>query len=266
MIYRKMKRQSRAKAMLPAIKELITIRALEDMEKDRTLLAHELREEIKAKFPQEIAPVVDTIIKKISEARNHAVEPLDEAWHLGMSEKYPLSAEAIPYILKVKEADPHYKVTIRQAIWINRLHVAVKDIKLLSAISWYYTFYEKIYSISKIPFSTAKYDVFLTDNKKQKLLVESFVKIEELINFSYRKKVIKQMTGMSMADPVFEIVFRDNDAFIERPNKPDYNYGSRDEVIKFLIKLGEIKKAEEIPDGDFRLKLKTNFSMVDKED
>ena len=66
MKYRQMKRQPRAKTMLPAIKELITIRAIGENEKDRNLLAHELIEEIKKKFPQELPPTSTTLIKKIS--------------------------------------------------------------------------------------------------------------------------------------------------------------------------------------------------------
>ena len=52
-----MKRQPRAKAMLPAIKKLIVMRSLEDRDKERTLLAHELIEEIQDKFPKEITPI-----------------------------------------------------------------------------------------------------------------------------------------------------------------------------------------------------------------
>lgn len=109
MTYRQMKRQPRAKAMLKAIKELITIRALEDRGKDRTLLAHELRDEIKAKFPQEIAPTTETIIKKISGARSHhETSPLDKPWSLAVLNRlhelhiFDVNADAIEYIQKVQ--------------------------------------------------------------------------------------------------------------------------------------------------------------------
>jgi hypothetical protein len=125
MAERKMKRQPRAKTMLPAIKELITTKALVDRGKDRILLAHEIREEIKDKFPQEIAPTIETIIKKISAARCHSADPLDDVWHLGTLDRYPLLSEAIPYILKVKECMKKPNISIRQAIWVSRLYTSV---------------------------------------------------------------------------------------------------------------------------------------------
>ena len=109
MAYREMKRQPRAKAMLSAIKELITIRSLEDREKDRTLLAYELIEEIQDKFPKEIAPTHATLIKKISEARSkNEASPLDKPWSLAVLNRlyelniFHIDAEAVEYILKVQ--------------------------------------------------------------------------------------------------------------------------------------------------------------------
>ncbi len=109
MKYREMKRQPRAKAMLPAIKELVTIRSLEDREKDRTLLAYELIEEIQDKFPKEIPPTHATLIKKISEARSrHETSPLDKPWSLAVLNRlnelgiFDVNADAIEYIQKVQ--------------------------------------------------------------------------------------------------------------------------------------------------------------------
>lgn len=109
MKYREMKRQPRAKAMLPAIKELITIRSLEDRQKDRTLLAYELIEEIQDKFPKEISPTHATLIKKISEARSkHETSPLDKPWslavlnHLHELNIFDFNADAVEHILKVQ--------------------------------------------------------------------------------------------------------------------------------------------------------------------
>ncbi|MFC1941711.1 hypothetical protein ACFLWU_00655 [Chloroflexota bacterium] len=265
MAYREMKRQPRAKAMLSEIKELITIRALEDRGKDRTLLAHELRDEIEAKFPQEIAPTADTIIKKISEARSHGSDPLDSAWHLGTLEMNPLPSQAVPYILKVQGVIPHFKVTIRQAKWISRLFSAVKEIKMLSDISRYYTFYEKISAISQTPFDTSKYDTLLTDSGKQKQLVKLFTDMQKDIEWDSHKKVFKQMTGIPMAEPIWEIAFRGNEAFGIRHNEPNVNFGLRDKYIERLIAEGQINKSTKIPDGDFNLRLKTMIIYL-KED
>lgn len=266
MPYRQMKRQPRAKAMLPAIKELITIRALEDRDKDRTLLAHELREEIKKKFPQEITPTVNTIIKKISEARSQASDPLDDVWHLGTLDKHPLPSEAMPYILKVQELNPYYKVSIRQAKWISHLHTVVKDIKILSDISRYYTFYEKISTVAQTPFDTSKYDTLLTDTVKQKKLVKLFAEMQKNVEWYSRKKVFKQITGVPMAEPIWEIAFRGNEAFGIRHNEPNVNLGPRDKFIENLKAHGEISKSEKIPDGDFNLRLKTQIIYLKEEE
>lgn len=200
MAYREMKRQPRAKAMLPAIKELITIRALEDREKDRTLLAHELREEIQKRFPQEIAPTAETLIKKISEARNHATDPLDGPWHLGILNKLDdygmpyISADGIEAILKIqdwlssirgqafvdvlvkKKKKPKHKyaffsilfgiLSIRQAKWISALYRSTgNDLEYLWLVSFYYTYSEIISNISDTPFDTRLIDMYLTLGK-----------------------------------------------------------------------------------------------------
>jgi len=109
MKYREMKRQPRAKAMLPAIKELITIRSLENRDKDRTLLSYELIEEIQDKFTREIPPTHATLIKKISEARSrHETSPLDKPWSLAVLNRlheleiFDVNADAIEYIQKVQ--------------------------------------------------------------------------------------------------------------------------------------------------------------------
>lgn len=195
-----MKRQPRAKAMLPAIKEHITIRALEN-DKDRTVFAHEIREEIKKKFPQQLPPTVTTIIKKISEARSHATNPLDEPWHLGILNKLDdygiphISADGIDAILKVqdyfmstrgeafwdifkKNRMPKSrfgvlslklgKVSIRQAKWIAALYrITGDDPEYLWIVSFHYSFIEIISSISDTPFNTWLFDIYLAQGKKQ---------------------------------------------------------------------------------------------------
>ena len=115
--------------MLKAIKELITIRALEDRGKDRTLLAHELRDEIKAKFPQEIAPTTETIIKKISGARSHhETSPLDKPWSLAVLNRphelhiFDVNADAIEYIQKVQ----YYVDNDFREDWSRRLKERLK--------------------------------------------------------------------------------------------------------------------------------------------
>ncbi len=203
MTYRQMKRQPRAKAMLPAIKELISIRAIGDNEKDRNLLAEELREEIKKKFPQELPPTVATLTKKISEARNHALNPLDKHWHLGILDKIQdygisyISSDDIEAIFKVQQwlyrtgqdsiddfleekfdkkglrllTVPFSALSIRQAKWIAALHRIIgNDIEYLWLASLYYSYLEIISNISDTPFDTWQTDLLVLQMQKKQFI------------------------------------------------------------------------------------------------
>lgn len=185
--------------MLPAIKELIVTRALGDEDKDRNLLAHELREEIEKKFPQQIPPTKTTIVKKISEARNHATDPLDKHWHLGLLDKIQnygisyISADEVNAIIRVQHwlydtaqdsigaflknegksfkelTVPLSTLSIRQAKWISVLHRKIgKDPEHLWLASLYYAYREIITSISDTPFDTWQIDVLLLRDEKKR--------------------------------------------------------------------------------------------------
>jgi hypothetical protein len=100
--------RQREKKMLPAIRQLITLRSLSDFEKDRKVLADELIIEIKDKYPKTIPPSTSTLIKLISEDRSSKNKsPLDRPWCLGVYKYKPdlkvPSSEAIEVILKVQE-------------------------------------------------------------------------------------------------------------------------------------------------------------------
>ncbi|MFC2033929.1 hypothetical protein ACFLTT_00805 [Chloroflexota bacterium] len=231
MKYRQMKRQPRAKTMLPAIKELITLRALQDRDKDRTLLSHELREEIQEKFPREIAPTVATIIKRISESRNHAPDILDQPWHLGLLDQIQemgvlnISADGIDAILKVQRwiSDTNKKtmrksdwfgdilggirlegfsllafvfntVTIRQAKWISALYKFTGDeIDYLWAVSFFYSERESFSRIAGIDFDTKEIDTSLSKGKKSfiKMCQEKIEEQKHFYEARYHKSLEK---------------------------------------------------------------------------
>lgn len=122
-----MKRQSRPRALSKRVEELIVRRSLES-EKRRDNLADELTIEIQQ--TGERAPTHETLIKRISKARNHPPNPLDLPWHSGTLKDYPLPAEFIPALLKEKQLrnDTNLgpgNLTIREAIWFVRLYPAV---------------------------------------------------------------------------------------------------------------------------------------------
>jgi len=252
-----LKRQPRAKVMLPAIRELITRRALENQEKKRNLLADELIEEIKAKFPYEIPPVEDTVIRRISEARNHDPDIFDEPWHLGTLEKHPIPSEVVPLILKIQNLAPNFKVSIRQAKWINKLHHVVTDIKWLSNISWNYTFHEKISIISHSePFDTSEYDRFLVNPKQQKELINLFRSKQKDVDWSLRKKVHEQMTGIPLGEELFGYEFKGDEVFALSTQGNSYNIGTRDYFIKKHLFATGISEPSKLPEGDYILKPK----------
>lgn len=161
--------------MLPKIRQLIAFRAKSEPNKDRQVLAEELIGEIKEKFPTEIPPVSDTVIKKISEARNKEVDALDTPWHMGTLEEYPLPAGAIARVLEVQNLQLQYEfvlkdfnggvpfqvpLTIRQAKWISRLCEinGLKDAKVLFLASLVYWIEEVICEIARTPFDTSQLD------------------------------------------------------------------------------------------------------------
>lgn len=264
---RKLKRQPRAKVMLPAIRDLIARRALENQEKNRTLLADEIIEEIKDKFPYEIPPVEETVIRRISEARNHEPDAFDEPWHLGTLEKYPIPSEVVPLILKIQNLNPSFKVSIRQAKWINKLHHVVTDINLLSSISLNYTFHEKISIISHSePFDTSEYDRFLVNPKQQKKLAAIFNIKEIDVDWALRRKIHKQVTDVPLGEEILGFEFKGDQVYILT------NQGNRHEIATRAIFINELLSGtgvldpSKLPEGDFVIKPKIRTFYHEQED
>jgi hypothetical protein len=151
-------RGHRAKEMLPAIKQLIAMRSVTNPYKtsdgqritDRQIIAEKLIDEIKEKFPAEMSPAEDTLVRMISSARNQDGSPLDEPWNLGTIEDYPLLSADIAAIIEVQswleltKDDPGnptsgvkqwteyysnnkmtttiWPLTIRDALWLAKLY------------------------------------------------------------------------------------------------------------------------------------------------
>lgn len=167
--------------MLIGIKDLIALKAIVEVDKDRNLLAKELKDEIKVKFPQEIPPTVATIVKRISEARQQSINRLDKQWHLGVLNTLPdnmhfVSGDEIDAIFqtqhwffevrednyfdgftigeKVKGIKPMSllidRFTIRQAKWVAALHCSVdNDLEFLWHASFHYSILEIISEITR---------------------------------------------------------------------------------------------------------------------
>lgn len=244
--------------MVPGIKDLITLRALQDAGKDRNTLAEELLIEIKSKFPKEIPPVIETIVKKVSEARNPEKDPLGDQWHLGAMSKHPVPSETIPFILKIQK---NTQISIRQAIWISRLCKIITNLELLEDISFQYAFHERVSEISGTHFDTSDYDSLLLDSKSQKKLLGQFRNLEDNLDWSVRKKV-HQQTLHPLNEGSRFVRFTGNEVFGVGVNEPDFKLGNRDEFIKSLKNDGFLKKSFVLPEGDFILQLPKNLIVV----
>ena len=156
--------------------------------------------------------------KQEAELRN-SPSPLDQPWHLGTLGKYPLPPEAIPYIIAIQEANKAFTstrvISIRQAIWISRLHPLVKELDLLSRIAWQYAFYERVSEIAGTgDFITSEYDKLLS---KPKELLKRFENSTPSADYSNFKKAFEQVTlgveYMGPGLPVDHLVIRDNKVY-----------------------------------------------------
>ncbi len=182
MTERNLKRQPRAKVMLADIRRLITVRATSSNTK-REELAQEVLAEIEERYPQEIPPTEETIIKMISKARNHEPSPLDKPWHLGevnnlrKLEIPDISAEAVKRIREIQKLlsnTGRRPITIRQAKWISLFHLLTPDNRTLYVISGFYSDYELACSVSDTPFDTSKMDRMLDNPNKLARFVANF--------------------------------------------------------------------------------------------
>ena len=97
---RKLKRKTRQKVMSEDIRRLITLRATSSNTR-RIELAQEILTEIKECYPKQISPSKETIIKMVSNVRNHQPSPLDRPWNLGACREYPsfFPPESLPFLV-----------------------------------------------------------------------------------------------------------------------------------------------------------------------
>jgi hypothetical protein len=125
-------REHRAKKMLPAIRILIGSHALDKDENgellDRQKLAEKIIKIITTRYPKEVSPAQDTVVKEISKARHSENSPLDEPWSLATLNDYPIPFEIVPFLVELftKQKEMGHSLKIRSAIWIGRLSL-LKD-------------------------------------------------------------------------------------------------------------------------------------------
>ena len=128
-------RWHRAKKMLPAIRILIGGHALDKDENgellDRQKLAEKIIKTITTRYPKEVSPTQDTVVKEITKARHSENSPLDEPWSLATLNDYPIPFEIVPFLVELftKQKERGHLLKIRSAIWIGRLSLLADDNK-----------------------------------------------------------------------------------------------------------------------------------------
>lgn len=153
-------------AIKPYVKKLIYAKARQNKEIPRLALAVELRNLIEEMG--EVPLAEETVIKLISQARNHPQHPFDELWSLGSLVEYPIPAEAMPAVMSAykKTLAGNGELTIREAQWIARLHRIVDPLDLVWDWAWAYATEEWLSEITKQPFDTTKLDLEMARNPR----------------------------------------------------------------------------------------------------
>jgi hypothetical protein len=256
-------RQKRAKKMLSEIAALISHMAAS--EEDRDSLADRIIDEIKQKYPKEISPTRETVLQRISRARNQEILPADQPWHMGSLDEpnYRLPSEAIPYILKVQDESRKFgwEITIRQAKWISRL-CGIKTIQQtdsLSRVSRAYAMYERSWEIAKLPSpcNTSTFDKSLIDGT-WKIVIREWEGTQVQTNFKSFKRAFEETTKIEMAGVmvpvtsfyvsegrVFAFNDKDKDIFIPLPANT-----KQEELLSFFRKQKMLRKViKNPPDG-----------------
>ena len=130
----------------PSVKHYISAKSRERYDVPREMLARELINDLAEMG--EIQPSEETTIKMISKARNLDPYPEDLPWSLATLSQYPISAEALPYVMQAwinASADYRSAFTVRDAKWVSWLYVIFKeDIKQLVHTARGYSKFEMV--------------------------------------------------------------------------------------------------------------------------
>lgn len=153
-------------AIKPHVKKLIYAKARQNKEIPRAALAVELRNLIEEMG--EVPLAEETIIKLISQARNHPEHPFDELWSLGSLVEYPIPSEAMPAVMSAykKALAENGELTIREAQWIARFYKIIDPPDLVWDWAWAYATEEWLSNITNTPFDTTKLDLEMVRNPR----------------------------------------------------------------------------------------------------
>lgn len=152
--------------------------------KSRSVLADELEAEFGDKSPS-----LNTLEKLISEARNHPVSPLDEQWSVGSLAQYDIPPEALPavmYIYEKRQRELEIDFTIREALWIARLHKTIDDLDVLERFANAYAVKDQMDWILDCPVNTRGFDFLLINYNNKERRAETIAQLERPYTLSPR--------------------------------------------------------------------------------
>jgi hypothetical protein len=137
-------------------------------EKKREELAGELIEEITKEFKRETPPAWETVVKKISEARNRA-NGKDVAWGLGTLDDYPLSPLAVANIFALKTTGLR-TISIRDAVWFDRLSMLPIPSAVVRLLAQQLSTHERIFELTQTKNAPARFNAVVFENTLLHLL------------------------------------------------------------------------------------------------
>ena len=105
---------------------------------------------------------VQRYLKEISPQLDQK-SPLQEKWHLGTMNEYPITPEAVKKIFELKARGKDY-ISIRIARWISRLSVLNLPLDMLYLFAMEYSTAEEIAEISRTELNTANLDKMVLEN------------------------------------------------------------------------------------------------------
>ena len=157
----------RGPGLHPDVRMKITEMALDNRAEDRETLAKRILDDIIAPIlnqRERPLPDLESIMKMISYARNHAPNPRDGVWTLGDCEAHAIPKEAIPAVLRVRklcfiEGVP---LSTRVAKWVARLSDVEERPMELRDWAYRYANREQAAVALGVPLDTADLDTLLT--------------------------------------------------------------------------------------------------------
>jgi hypothetical protein len=167
-----------------------------------------IRNQNKGLKPKELLPLVEKILKrKIAESTLsnelgklreyeriiNSVDGIDhrlQTWNLGSVTKYPIPADVIPILLKIK--DEQIDLNIWQAQWIARLNKIILNTKKLYMAAFWFAVYEESWEMSgdSSPCDTTIFDSIDPDEMLKNLF--AYIDLEES---KYKKEAFEHQIG-----------------------------------------------------------------------